>query len=1165
MAFLSIYPDTMFQSGNQAHFEIRLEWCLRGATVPDDADFSPGQLQVDIASNNGTGVSVDFYDQGSGLSTDESCLRIAARSVNVTETLSFLEMAISFTPFSAGRKRRIESRRHRFVPLKTYQVSVVTTARSGGSLVAFENSTTLKRSQPLVFLECPPGPFVVVAAEGALTANVTWVPPTGYDGTDESSLVVTASHNPGDVFSIFESPHTVTYMAKNDQEEVTCTFTVSVTYNATVAAYTEEMNGTFPATAIRQYNRITHRVRQALIGEGLEPLQTLAAFDTSNVTELRLELVAPKGRPVALRTLPSILKAQVVVELLWRRAGNSSFIEDFITQPQEDVRVRLEFGGLNLEESAAVDAMSASASTQVLHATNKFRAEAAAVDAETGNLAILAYSKPFRRGITFETLTLVVLVPTGRKSAGGPVTWQLAPDSGLWIEYTFPASATPEEMFLGFVALHDTQAPIFSFCPRETIEIITVPGGSTAQPFWREPVARDNSGSLILTSTHVRGSLFGLHSPTDAPEQVTYTATDDFNNVATCTFGVRVVDREPPTLTMPAPFAVELPSTSRSLRARVAQAQLSPVSFSDNGHVDPTLVLPASDAELGVGSHVIIGQVRDAWGNEVTATTTVTVQDLTPPTITCPPSRTVPAHQDGSPVQVEWAAPVADDNDYDGGITRQLNITTVPPSGSLFSLGQTRVIASAIDMSGNMALCSFNVTVAPQVVVKASAALGTTATVGISLGIALGLFLLFLTILLRQRRKNRHQAQNWEEIFATMEQFKDTADQSTPTLEGPVVPREIKRTAVSLLDEVGKGAFGIVHKGLLKEDTRSASFLIAVKTLSVQSSSANRTELLEEAAIMAQFHSAFIVQLIGLVTVGTPVLMLVEYAEHGSLQGCLRDSGTDECTRLLWAGDVATGLQHIHEKGFLHRDLATRNVLVSSERRCKVSDFGLARALDEGDTYYRSRGGQLPVRWTAPEALEDRTFSRATDAWAFGITLFELWTKAAKPYVSMSNHKVWIEISNGYRLPQPLGCSDDIYATMRECWDASPAKRPDLGLLANRLRELHATHKKLSLHSARTDGSAKASRSDQATSSGSDYLESSLNSRASGNIVGHSLDSSAAVYEYDANVASVVLPNSITMGAPPSKEHAHNIRPSTYEYVDVTDEIQKVVSASAEE
>lgn len=53
-----------------------------------------------------------------------------------------------------------------------------------------------------------------------------------------------------------------------------------------------------------------------------------------------------------------------------------------------------------------------------------------------------------------------------------------------------------------------------------------------------------------------------------------------------------------------------------------------------------------------------------------------------------------------------------------------------------------------------------------------------------------------------------------------------------------------------------------------------------------------------------------------------------------------------------------------------------------------------------------SRGGALPVRWTAPEALESRKFSTATDVWAYGVLLYEIFTNGGMPYDGWGNQKV---------------------------------------------------------------------------------------------------------------------------------------------------------------
>ena len=117
-----------------------------------------------------------------------------------------------------------------------------------------------------------------------------------------------------------------------------------------------------------------------------------------------------------------------------------------------------------------------------------------------------------------------------------------------------------------------------------------------------------------------------------------------------------------------------------------------------------------------------------------------------------------------------------------------------------------------------------------------------------------------------------------------------------------------------------------------------------------QASNADRQELLEEAAVMAQFESPFVVQLVGVITVGNPVYVVLEFMEYGALKSYLEKHDVSNEEKLLWAGDCCEGLAHVHSLGFIHRDVAARNVLVSSEMRCKISDFGLAREIEDDDT-----------------------------------------------------------------------------------------------------------------------------------------------------------------------------------------------------------------------
>ena len=129
---------------------------------------------------------------------------------------------------------------------------------------------------------------------------------------------------------------------------------------------------------------------------------------------------------------------------------------------------------------------------------------------------------------------------------------------------------------------------------------------------------------------------------------------------------------------------------------------------------------------------------------------------------------------------------------------------------------------------------------------------------------------------------------------------------------------------------------------------------------------------------------------------------------------------------------------------YVHRDLAARNVLVGEHNKIKVGDFGLARVLDnENDMYTAKEGAKIPIKWTAPEAVNYNKFTVKSDVWSFGILLTEIITKGRTPYPGMSNAEVLESVSEkSYRMPQMDGCPDALYGIMLECWHKNPDKRP---------------------------------------------------------------------------------------------------------------------------
>ena len=89
----------------------------------------------------------------------------------------------------------------------------------------------------------------------------------------------------------------------------------------------------------------------------------------------------------------------------------------------------------------------------------------------------------------------------------------------------------------------------------------------------------------------------------------------------------------------------------------------------------------------------------------------------------------------------------------------------------------------------------------------------------------------------------------------------------------------------------------------------------------------------------------------------------------------------------------------------------------------QIADFGMSRALQDAE-YYVSRGGKIPVKWTAPEALSYKKYSTASDVWSFGVVLYEIWTLGLKPYNQMTNAEVYKLHTSHFAL---------LYSTLYRC------------------------------------------------------------------------------------------------------------------------------------
>uniref|UniRef100_A0A3Q2EF88 receptor protein-tyrosine kinase n=1 Tax=Cyprinodon variegatus TaxID=28743 RepID=A0A3Q2EF88_CYPVA len=218
-----------------------------------------------------------------------------------------------------------------------------------------------------------------------------------------------------------------------------------------------------------------------------------------------------------------------------------------------------------------------------------------------------------------------------------------------------------------------------------------------------------------------------------------------------------------------------------------------------------------------------------------------------------------------------------------------------------------------------------------------------------------------------------------------------------------------------------------------------------------------------------------------------PVMIITEYMENGSLDAFLRkNDGRFTVIQLVGIlRGIASGMKYLSDMSYVHRDLAARNILVNSNLVCKVSDFGMSRVLeDDPEAAYTTRGGKIPIRWTAPEAIAYRKFTSASDVWSYGVVMWEVMSYGERPYWDMSNQDVIKAIDEGYRLPPPMDCPVALHQLMLDCWQRERADRPKFGQIVNMLDKLIRNPNTLK----RTGGEAapgfRASEKELATTAG---------------------------------------------------------------------------------
>jgi len=264
---------------------------------------------------------------------------------------------------------------------------------------------------------------------------------------------------------------------------------------------------------------------------------------------------------------------------------------------------------------------------------------------------------------------------------------------------------------------------------------------------------------------------------------------------------------------------------------------------------------------------------------------------------------------------------------------------------------------------------------------------------------------------------------------------------------------EIDRKQINLLSVIGKGQFGDVQRGTYTIADGTV-VEVAIKTCKEDCDLSVSEKFLEEAYIMQQFDHPHIIRLIGIIS-HSPICIVMELAHMGEMRSFLQNnrSRLGLHTLIMYCYQLSAALSYLEGKHFVHRDVAARNVLVSSEDCVKLADFGLSRSLTE-QCYYKATKGKLPIKWMAPESINFRRFTTSSDVWMFGVCMWEIMMFGVKPFQGVKNNDVISKIEGGERLALPQDCPPGLYNLMCSCWSYEPSERPSIFLVKTALHEI---------------------------------------------------------------------------------------------------------------
>ncbi|XP_054832836.1 RAF proto-oncogene serine/threonine-protein kinase isoform X3 [Eublepharis macularius] len=286
---------------------------------------------------------------------------------------------------------------------------------------------------------------------------------------------------------------------------------------------------------------------------------------------------------------------------------------------------------------------------------------------------------------------------------------------------------------------------------------------------------------------------------------------------------------------------------------------------------------------------------------------------------------------------------------------------------------------------------------------------------------------------------------------------------------------EIEASEVMLSTRVGSGSFGTVYKGKWHGD-------VAVKILKVIDPTPEQFQAFRnEVAVLRKTRHVNILLFMGYMTKDN-LAIVTQWCEGSSLYKHLHVQETkfQMLQRIDIARQTAQGMDYLHAKNIIHRDMKSNNIFLHEDRTVKIGDFGLATVKSRWSGSQQVEQPTGSVLWMAPEVIrmqDSNPFSFQSDVYSYGIVLYELMT-GELPYSHINNRdQIIFMVGRGYASPDLSklykNCPKSMKRLVADCVKKVREERPlfpqilsSIELLQHSLPKINRSASEPSLHRA---------------------------------------------------------------------------------------------------